>query len=65
VLQEVVNGNWTKENKLNELKNELAAIDRKIQSSIAPFENKITEVQIELEKVGVKNLNTSLKLKVV
>ena len=40
VLQEVVNGNWTKENKLNELKNELAAIDRKIQSSIAPSENR-------------------------
>jgi N12 class adenine-specific DNA methylase len=36
VLQEVVNGVWTKENKLTELKTELAAIDRKIQLSITP-----------------------------
>src|SRR5690606_22066476 len=36
VLQEVVNGTWTKENKLSELKTELAAVERKIQLSIAP-----------------------------
>lgn len=34
VLQEVVNGTWTKENRLSELKTELASIDRKIQLSI-------------------------------
>lgn len=36
VLQEVVNGTWTKENKLSDLKTELAAVDRKIRLSIAP-----------------------------
>lgn len=36
VLQEVVNGTWPKENRLSELKTELAAIDRKIQLSITP-----------------------------
>lgn len=36
VLREVVNGVWTKEHKLSELKTELAAIDRKIQLSITP-----------------------------
>ena len=39
VLQEVVSGTWKKEGRLNELKTEFAAIDRKIQLSIAP-ENK-------------------------
>ena len=36
VLQELVNGTWTKENRLSELKTELATIDRKIQLSITP-----------------------------
>jgi hypothetical protein len=36
VLEEVVNNVWTKENALGELKNELAALDRKIQLSITP-----------------------------
>jgi hypothetical protein len=36
VLEEIVNSVWTKENTLGELKNELAAMDRKIQLSIAP-----------------------------
>nr|WP_315240072.1 N-6 DNA methylase [uncultured Flavobacterium sp.] len=36
VLQELVNGTWTKENRLSELKTELAAIERKIQLSITP-----------------------------
>lgn len=36
ILQEVVNGTWAKESRLNELKTELAAADRKIQLSIAP-----------------------------
>lgn len=36
VLQEVVNGTWTKESRLNELKTELAAVERKIQLSITP-----------------------------
>lgn len=65
VLQEVVNSNWTKENKLNELKTELAAIDRKIQSSIAPSENRKEDEQEEYEKVDVKNIKTHLKLKAI
>ncbi len=36
ILQEVVNSTWSKENRLNELKTELAAADRKIQLSITP-----------------------------
>ncbi|MFC3756561.1 N-6 DNA methylase [Chryseobacterium tructae] len=36
ILQEVVNGTWTKESRLGELKTELAAVERKIQLSIAP-----------------------------
>ncbi len=36
VLQEVVNGTWTKESKLSDLKTVLAAVERKIQLSIAP-----------------------------
>ncbi len=36
VLQEVLNGTWKKENKLSELKTELAAVERKIQLSIIP-----------------------------
>lgn len=36
ILQELVNSKWTKENRLNEIKTELAAIERKIQLSITP-----------------------------
>jgi hypothetical protein len=36
VLEEVVNTVWTKENVLGELKNELSALERKIQLSITP-----------------------------
>jgi N12 class adenine-specific DNA methylase len=59
VLQEVVNGIWTKENKLSELKTELASIDRKIQLSIAsePKEQeeaiKISDIK-ESFSVGLK-----------
>ena len=58
VLQEMVIGTWTKESRLSEMKTELAAIDRKIQLSIAPDNNgqkaeeqketiEIDEVQVE------------------
>jgi len=36
VLQEVINGTWSKESRLSELKTDLAALERKIQLSIAP-----------------------------
>ncbi|WP_449325342.1 helicase-related protein [Sphingobacterium pedocola] len=36
ILQEVVNGTWSKEMRLSELKTELASVERKIQLSITP-----------------------------
>ncbi|WP_313372615.1 N-6 DNA methylase [Sphingobacterium multivorum] len=36
VLHEVINGTWSKENRLSELKTELASVERKIQLSITP-----------------------------
>ena len=36
VLQQVINGTWSKESRLSELKIELAAVERKIQLSITP-----------------------------
>lgn len=62
VLQEVVNSNWSKEDKLHELKNELATIERKIQLSITPSENIKAVEQEKHENVAVK---TPVKLKVM
>ncbi|WP_212892404.1 hypothetical protein, partial [Capnocytophaga canimorsus] len=39
----VVSKEWTKENTLNELKNELTSIDRKIQLSITSVKEKVKE----------------------
>jgi hypothetical protein len=39
VLQEIANSTWNKENKLQDLKTELAALDRKIILSITPIDN--------------------------
>ncbi len=50
VLQEVVNGTWTKENRLSELKTELASVERKIQLSITPEQKEETAEQIEKPK---------------
>lgn len=36
VLQEVLNGTWSKESRLSELKTELASVERKIHLSIKP-----------------------------
>ncbi|MCX2679633.1 N-6 DNA methylase [Galbibacter sp. EGI 63066] len=47
ILQEVVGGVWPKEEKLNELKTELAAVERKIQLSIAPEPKEDDENQEE------------------
>jgi len=51
VLQQVVNGTWTKENKLSDLKTELAAVERKIQLSIAPDS---PEEQVEEQEESAK-----------
>ncbi|VTP94333.1 hypothetical protein [Sphingobacterium daejeonense] len=47
ILKEVINGTWTKENRLSELKTELAAIERKIQLSNTPepIENSTEQVE--------------------
>ncbi|PZR15095.1 MAG: DNA methylase, partial [Flavobacterium psychrophilum] len=51
ILQEVVNGTWSKENRLSELKTELAAVERKIQLSIEPVtQSEETAAQVEKKK---------------
>ncbi|MBC5841718.1 MULTISPECIES: N-6 DNA methylase [Flavobacterium] len=64
VLQEVVNGTWTKESRLSELKTELAAIDRKIQLSIAPEpKDEMTEGQKSTIKIDDVQGKSSVRLK--
>ncbi|WP_286832311.1 N-6 DNA methylase [Sphingobacterium sp. UBA6308] len=63
ILQGVVDGIWTKECRLSELKTELAAIDRKIQLSITPQSNKQEDTQNEaklpeLTASMTKNIST-------
>ena len=50
VLQEVVNGTWSKESRLSELKTELAAVERKIQLSITPDPKEEPAEQTERQK---------------
>ncbi|HFK5521090.1 TPA: N-6 DNA methylase [Elizabethkingia anophelis] len=53
ILQEVVNGTWSKEMRLSELKTELASLERKIQFLITPKdkeENKINEASAVMFK---------------
>ncbi|WP_156309433.1 helicase-related protein [Sphingobacterium endophyticum] len=50
VLQEVINGNWSKENRLSELKTELASVERKIQLSITPEATEEPTEQVEKQK---------------
>ena len=68
VLREVVNSLWTKENILSELKNELAAVDRKIQLSITPENKELlsdeSKETIKIDDVQV-NKNTSIRLKTI
>ena len=51
VLQEVLNGTWSKESRLIELKTELASVERKIQLSITPVPKdepkELAEIQME------------------
>ncbi|MBW0165530.1 MAG: N-6 DNA methylase [Sediminibacterium sp. Gen4] len=49
ILQEVVNGTWSKESRLSELKTELAAVERKIQLSIEPVKQSEEAVE-QVEK---------------
>jgi N12 class adenine-specific DNA methylase len=54
ILQEVVNGTWSKENRLSELKTELAAVERKIQLSITPEAKEEPAEQVEKQKEAPK-----------
>ena len=63
ILQEVVNGTWSKENRLNELKTELAAIDRKIQLSITPEPKEESEQQVDKQKEAPKFSERSVQTK--
>lgn len=50
ILQEVINGTWSKESRLSELKTELAAVERKIQLSITPEPKEVVVEQTEKQK---------------
>jgi len=50
ILQEVVNGMWTKEGRLSQLKTDLAAVERKIQLSIKPETKEEPLEQAEKQK---------------
>ena len=54
VLKEVINGTWSKENRLSELKTELAAVERKIQLSIIPDHKEEPAEQTEKQKQTIK-----------
>ncbi|WP_286767739.1 MULTISPECIES: N-6 DNA methylase [Sphingobacterium] len=54
VLHEVVNGNWSKEIRLGELKTELASVERKIQLSITPEPKEEPSEQTEKQKQTIK-----------
>ncbi|KIO54390.1 MULTISPECIES: N-6 DNA methylase [Flavobacterium] len=54
VLQNVVNGMWSKESRLSELKTELAAVERKIQLSITPEPKEEPAEQTEKQKQTIK-----------
>lgn len=50
ILQEVINGTWSKESRLSELKTELAAVERKIQLSITQETKEEPAEQTEKQK---------------
>src|SRR5690606_38300480 len=59
VLQQVLNGTWSKENRLSELKTELAAVERKIQLSIKPETQREPEEQAGKQEKAV-NVSESI-----
>lgn len=66
VLQEMVNGTWTKESRLSELKTELASVERKIQWSIAP-ERKEQEIKEQEAIIKINDIQEkpSLRLRAI
>lgn len=63
VLQEVVNSTWSKENRLSELKTELAAVERKIQLSITPATKEEPAEQVEKQKQTANNSENIVRTK--
>lgn len=61
ILRDVVNGTWSKEERLSELKTELAAVERKIQLSITPEihekSNNSDEIKSELFEPKIEKNN--------
>lgn len=63
ILQEVVNGTWSKESRLSELKTELAAVERKIQLSITPESKEETMEQSEKQQEAPKASESNIQSK--
>lgn len=63
VLQEVINGMWSKETRLSELKTELAAVERKIQLSITPETKEEPAEQVENQKQAANNSENIVRTK--
>lgn len=65
ILQEVVNGTWSKEMRLSELKTELASVERKIQLSITPETEEKPVEQTEKQKETPSISETIVRTKVL
>jgi len=63
ILKEVINGTWTKENRLSELKTELAAIERKIQLSNTPEPIENSTEQVEKQQENPKAMESVVPTK--
>ncbi|MEZ7508723.1 hypothetical protein QO190_05850 [Cloacibacterium sp. Arc13] len=63
ILQEVVNGTWSKESRLSELKTELAAVERKIQLSITPETKQDASEQAEKQNEAPKVQESIIRTK--
>jgi N12 class adenine-specific DNA methylase len=63
ILQEVVNGTWSKETRLSELKTELAAVERKIQLSITPETKEEPAEQVEKQTQTANNSENIVRTK--
>ena len=63
VLQEVLNGTWSKESRLSQLKTELASVERKIQLSITPEPKEQPSEEVEKQKESTKVSETIIQTK--
>lgn len=63
ILQEVITGAWSKENRLSDLKTELASVERKIQLSITPEPKEDTTEQLEKKQAASDNSETIIRTK--